>query len=843
MGEVYRARDTRLDRSVAIKILPAGVASYPGTRARFEREAKAISGLTHPNICSLYDVGRQQGIDYLVMEYLEGETLADRIARGPLPLTQVLRYGAEIANALHHAHRRGITHRDLKPGNVMLTASGVKLLDFGLAKLAHPEQVPSPDAPTEAHREALTAEGTIVGTLPYMSPEQIEGKELDARTDIFSLGIILYEMAAGKRPFEGRSAATLAASILSSDPPPQPRISPALDRIIHTALEKDPDQRWQTAHDLARQLQWIAEAQSAPATTVSSTTKRIWPMVAASTAIAIGAGAIAWTAARRFAPSAVPGTRLSVALPAGHDLARSPDATPFAISPDGRSIALSAYQGRKVFLFVRTLDSAALRKLDGTEGASAPFWSSDGRWIGYSARGRLWKVKAAGGTPETICEAFAGAVASWHGDTILMSDRPGGKPHISRVSSKGGQPVQVTNLNAAEGEVRHTFPQLLRDGKHFLYVATMKQAAERRLMLGSLDSAPPIRLARNVSAARVAGDRVLYVRDGNLLAQRFDVSTGLKGDAETIAENVSFFFMTARAEFDVSAKGVLVYSTETSSGRLTVVDRKGDAVRILEEDASVYLLDVAPDGKRAAVSLRTRATGLQDIWIYDLGRGVRDRFTSDPGVETTPVWSPDGRTIVYGEASGSPPRLVKKPVSGSVATVVGGPGTLQTAGSFSADGRSLYYTAVEGREVDVIRLSLDGSNRSELAANVSSSRESDPQASPDGKWLAFISDATGGYEVYVQSLATGDRVRISRAGARFPRWRRDSAELFYVTPDHAVMSVTSPGGNWEDAAISELFRARQSIEAFDALPDGHGFLIAETTPAAADALIHVATGW
>jgi eukaryotic-like serine/threonine-protein kinase len=384
MGEVYRARDTRLERSVAIKILPEGLASDPGVRARFEREAKAISGLMHPNICALYDLGRQNGVDYLVMEYLEGETLASRIARGPLSTTQVLRYGAEIAQALHHAHRRGITHRDLKPGNVMLTSSGAKLLDFGLAKLAHAERVAPHDALTEAQRNPLTAEGTIVGTLPYMAPEQIEGRELDPRSDIFSLGVILYEMATGQRPFGGTSSAALAASILSSDPPSQPAIPPQLDRVIRTALEKEPDQRWQTAHDLARQLRWIGEPSSGSQTIAGPAPKRRWPMIAAGALIAIVAGATVWSLARHFAPSALPSVRLSVALPAGYTLYRSLDSKGFAISGDGGKIVLAAVHGGTRSLFVRTLESAALQKLDGTDGAISPFWSSDGAWIGYS---------------------------------------------------------------------------------------------------------------------------------------------------------------------------------------------------------------------------------------------------------------------------------------------------------------------------------------------------------------------------------------------------------------------------------------------------------------------------
>ncbi|HYR29059.1 MAG TPA: protein kinase [Thermoanaerobaculia bacterium] len=847
MGEVYRARDTRLDRSVAIKVLPATLAANPALRARFEREARAISGLTHANICTLHDVGQQDGIDYLVMEHLEGESLADRLARGPLPPSQVLRYGADIAQALHHAHRRGITHRDLKPGNVMLTTGGAKLLDFGLAKLAS-EHVAAPDAKTVAGMSPLTAEGTIVGTLPYMSPEQIEGKELDARSDIFSLGVMLYEMAAGSRPFSGASAAALAASILSSDPPPQPSISPSLDRVIRTALEKEPDQRFQNAQDLARQLRWISEpsATAQPTMTQSATSAAMrprFPWWAALIVAAIGLGLIGWGVLRRPERSGTRTLRFSIALPAGHTLFRSAEYNSFAISPDGTAIALIAGHEGKRWLFLRSLDSLALRRIDGTEGAMAPFWSPDGAWIAYSTRGKLWKVKLTGGAPQGLCDAGPGVTGTWQGDTILFADLPGGRGVIHRVSAGGGPPAAVTSLNAAEGEGRQMLPHLLPDGRHFLYVVSVNDASERRLMLGSLDSPMRKRIATNVSSAVVAGDRLLYVREGKLLAQPFDAASGATGDPKTIAEDVGYFFMTGRAEFDASPNGVLIYRTNTATGRLLLADRSGAELREMSDAASApYLFAVAPDGKRAAVTVRARATGLMDIWIYDLARGVRDRVTSDPGIETTPAWSPDGRSLVYSQATGGVPVLVHRALSTGATKTLGGPGAFQMMGGFSPDGSTIYYTAREQRVVGIARMTLDGSQKPQMVIDDPSVSEQDPRVSPDGRWLSFTSDASGTAEVYVQDLASGDRMRISNRGGTLARWRGDARELFYVGGGETIFRAT-PRAGWHDVEITQLFRMRNAIEGFDVTPDGQQFLLGEGTSSPYDDLIHVATGW
>ncbi|MEA2236074.1 MAG: eukaryotic-like serine/threonine-protein kinase [Thermoanaerobaculia bacterium] len=482
MGEVYRARDTRLGRTVAIKVLLSGLTASSERRMRFEREARAISALSNPHICALYDIGRDGDTEYLVMEYIEGETLADRIVRGRLPLSQVLRYGTEIAQALQHAHRAGITHRDLKPGNVMITSSGVKLLDFGLAKLANPERSSS-DSDAATMVNPITAEGMVVGTLVYMAPEQLEGRAVDHRSDIFALGCILYEMATGHRPFAGTSRAAITSAILTADPAPvrsiEPSSPPALERIILTALEKNPDDRWQTAQDVARPLRWLSESSTSTeplAVTGAPRTKRGYVIAAAIAAVL--SALLVW-GVTRFASAPIskpPAARLDLVPPAGIQQVPSDDVRNFALSPDGQTLCFTGVQNGTQSIFVRRLDSLAVRKIEGSENGSGPFWSSDGKWIGFSARKKLWKTQAANNAvPEALCDVSpAGASASWVGSTILFYEGPGGRAEIFRISDRGGTPVKVTHLKA--GQLNHGMPLLLPDGRRFFYEVSLAKA-------------------------------------------------------------------------------------------------------------------------------------------------------------------------------------------------------------------------------------------------------------------------------------------------------------------------------------------------------------------------------
>src|SRR5713226_6679005 len=500
MGEVYRARDTRLDRIVAIKVLPAHLADDPERRERFEREARTIASLNHPHICVLHDIGRQDGIDFLVLEYLEGETLAQRLLKGPLPIEQVLQYAIEIADALDKAHRKGITHRDLKPGNIMLTKSGTKLLDFGLAKLKQevaPANVPLSQLPTAS--DALTAEGTIVGTLLYIAPEQLEGKEVDARTDIFAFGAVVYEMATGKKAFEGKSQAGVIGAIMSSEPPPmsslQPMTPPALDRLVKKCLAKEPEKRWQAASDVCDELKWIAEGGSQVGLAMPLVAQRkSRERLALSVAVVLLGAALALAGfeyVRRQAPT--PQTMRFFVLPpetwtlAGMGTVTSGSTAPLSVSPDGRRIAFVAGgPDGKYLLWVRSLDALTAQLLAGTEGASAPFWSPDSTALGFFAGGKLKKIDVAGGPATTLCDAPDNRGGTWSRNGVIVFN-PGNRTMLQKVPASGGVPTAATVLG--QGEIGHYRPSFLPDGRHFLYRASKGSETSGPIYLGSLDSA------------------------------------------------------------------------------------------------------------------------------------------------------------------------------------------------------------------------------------------------------------------------------------------------------------------------------------------------------------------
>jgi serine/threonine protein kinase len=579
MGEVYKAKDTRLDRTVAIKILPSHGAGKPDARQRFEREAKAVSSLNHPHICALYDVGRENGIDYLVMEYLEGETLQARLARGPLPVGEVLRYGVQIAEALAQAHRQGVSHRDLKPSNIVLTKKGAKLLDFGLAKLREP--VTGADGTTLTSRPTeLTQKGTILGTFQYMSPEQLEGKEADARSDIFAFGAVLYEMATGRKAFEGKSQASLIAAIMSSEPPPISSLEsmspPALDRVVKKCLEKDPEDRWQSAQDMASELKWISGAEGSPSSIMTASgalrgksTKRVstreriaWGAAALLLVGVIALGSMHWgeTPPERLM------TRFSVPAPE-KVIFRVPDFP--EVSPDGRWIAFAGLVGAKSQLWIRPLDSLAARALPGTEGALFPFWSPDSRSIGFMAGGKLKRIELAGGAPETIADVPTTGPAAWsRGGVILFS---GQATVLYKVAATGGEVKPATGLDSATQESGHGFPYFLPDGRHFLYV-TSSGGQQRTLYAGSLDSTdrkriiPVERNARYVESPSGGGGYLLLVRGSALIAQPFDAKKQeLSGDAFSLAERLAILDTFAGAPFSASSNGVLAYRTGENS--------------------------------------------------------------------------------------------------------------------------------------------------------------------------------------------------------------------------------------------------------------------------------------
>ncbi len=846
MGEVWRGKDTRLDRSVAVKILPAGFAQDDKRRQRFEREAKTISSLNHPHICTLFDVGHEGDVHFLVMELVEGESLADRLQKGALPLDQVVRFGAQIADALSAAHKQGIVHRDLKPGNVMLTKAGAKLLDFGLARSG----VGLGDAagPTElTEAKPLTAEGTVVGTIQYMAPEQLEGAEADARTDIFALGALVYEMATGRRAFEGKSKTSVIAAILSSQPPPisqlQPVIPPALDHVVSKCLQKDPDERWQSTRDVASELRWIGEAGSRagmPATPSPGRRSReplAW-------ALAGGLGLL-WLL------TLVPATlhwreRASKRLPVRFTVS-PPDQAAFsvfdipAVSPDGRRIVfLTAPAIGSETLWLRELDSLSAQQLPGTEGGSFPFWSPDGRAIAFFAAGELKKLEVAGGTPQTLCKTQGGGGGAWNQNGEILF--AGGAGPIFRVSAAGGEPKPVTTLDESRGETQHRWPSFLPDGRHFLYLARGQQQARNAVFVRSLDGSEPEQLVSADSPAVYATPgRLLYVREGALVSQPFDAANrSLASDALTIAERVAGVAPAGRA-FSVSTSGVLAYRTGANLAQSELVwfDRTGRRLGTLGVPADYTNPALSPDGTRVAVGRRDPKSLARDIWLFELERGTTSRFTFDPADDLGPVFSPDGTRILF-----TSDRKGMRDIYWKAATGVGEDEPVlegersKNVNDCSPDGRFLVYDTGgsvgargAGGLTDLWLAPLTGDRKS-VPLGVRPFTSSQAQISPAGRWIVYSSDESGVQEIYVQDFPSPKgKWKVSTGGGAEARWRRDGRELFYIAEGRMMAVDVRVGGAAFQAGIprvlfeTNLDPGTLGRNRYVVSPDGQRFLM------------------
>jgi serine/threonine protein kinase/Tol biopolymer transport system component len=855
MGEVYRARDTRLERTVAVKILPAQFSSDPVRKQRFEREAKTISSLNHPHICVLHDVGHQDGMDYLVMECVEGETLAKRLERGPLSLDQVLKHGAQIADGLDKAHRSGVVHRDLKPGNIMLTQTGAKLLDFGLAK---PAAAPVSAATLTAVQAApVTEEGTIVGTFQYMSPEQVEGKEVDGRSDIFSLGAVLYEMVTGKRAFEGKSQLSVASAILEKEPEPisavKPMAPPALDHAIKKCLAKLPDERWQSASDLASQLKWIAETGSQAGVTgrVSAGHSRreraAWLLAAALSVLLIGGGAALWQASNKR-PHAM---YFHTSVPfAANDL---------VLSPDGRTLAMVAYseQANNNALWTYEVGSRRTTSLDGTQGATYPFWSPDGKFIGFFADGKLKKVEVSGGQVQVLCDAPNGRGGTWNRDGVIVFT-PEGLGGISRVSSSGGSPVEMTKPDASRFETTHRWPVFLPDGKHFLYLAANfgGKLEHNAIFLGSLDSHETrFLVSTNANAAYAEPGYLLYQRDKTLVAQGFDRRRYvLTGEPHTLSDEVLYFPQVDRAVFSVSSGDVLV--TQTGKGasvsQLTWFDRSGKPAGMVAVPGSYNNVRLSPDGRRVAAEQTDPDGRNTHIWIHEPARSATTRLTFDPSLHQAPIWSPNGRQILYVATRKLSPGLFLKNAdgSGSEEEVVNlGSPDQASAWDWSRDAKHVLFR--KGNELWF----LSWPERIAKPLLQAKWTVRNAQFSPDGRWMAYASNETGNMEVYVSPFPSGNgKWQVSSAGGQEPRWRQDGKELFYMSADGKMMAVAvKTGASFEAASPVALFQThrRQPISAadvfsYDVSGDGQRFLIItkvdEANPAPLSVLLNWASG-
>jgi eukaryotic-like serine/threonine-protein kinase len=850
MGEVYRARDTRLDRTVAIKVLSSQLASDPQFRQRFDREARAISALDHPHICSLYDVGEQipstsavpdpaaapaQPIAFLVMQYLEGETLADRLLTGALPLEQALEYAIQIADALDKAHRAGIVHRDLKPGNIMLTKAGVKLLDFGLAKAATPiASAGLSMLPTTA--PGLTAQGAILGTLQYMAPEQLEGRETDARTDIFAFGAVLHEMVTGKRVFEGRSQASLISAIMSAQPATvsslQPLAPTALDHIVARCLAKDVDERWQSAHDLKLQLAWIAEGKSSGPSQTTSATRRsrepiAWSIAALALLAAVGlAGMLVWQRDREL-----PARASQFAILPPDDARFTADIGGQAISPDGRQIVfVAAKSAEPKRLWLRALDVLIPRPLEGTEDANVPFWSPDGRSIAFFADGKLKRLDLDGGAPQTLADAPFGLGGSWsQNGTILFT--PNLASPVFRVPAAGGTPVPVTRFDQRKGDFLHGAPSFLPDGNHFLFSASSQQPG---VYVGSLETEQITRVLPSETDAVFAAGHLLFVRGSTLMAQPFDAERlTVSGNPSRVIENVSRFITTVGVSASANRELVIRPASAVRS-ELVWFNRLGARAGVAAPAGEYGEFALSPDESQVAFDRGDVSGQLPDIWLLDLRRGGTSRLTTNPGVDNVPIWSWDGRTVAYASIHGPGLDIYQRPANQSASEQLllklDAPPIMFPA-DWSSDGRHLaYYRTDPKNRNDVWVLPLFG-DRKPFPLIQTEFNEWQAQFSPDGKWISYVSDESGASQVYVQAFPMqSGKVPISTTGGTQPRWSRDGKELFYLAPDRKLMAVTvKAGATFEVESPRPLFQTTLDPSAFRQAyavsADGNRFLL------------------
>ena len=847
MGEVYRARDLKLKREVAIKILPEEFSRDPERISRFQREAEVLASLNHPNIAAIYDVQEASDSRYLVLELVEGETLAERIARGPIPPEEALTIAVQICEALESAHERGVVHRDLKPANVKITpAHKVKVLDFGLAKAME-------KAPTDAtlSNSPTLLSGTmgrmIIGTAGYMSPEQAKGFTADARSDVFSFGCVLYEMLTGKQSFHGETVSEIVASLLIRDPDftTLPRnLNPRLQEVLQCCLSKNPRNRWHSAADIRIELEYVALRPYRKR--VSAGNNRRYRLLALSlaTVIAVAAALIA------VRPSKIADeVRLDITTPA------TSDPISLAISPDGRRVAFVATQEGKSTLLMRELGSSAVRALPGTNGAIFPFWSPDGNSIGFFADDKLKRIDISGGLPRILAVATAARGGTWTSDgTIVYAPAVG---PLYRIPAGGGERVQITTLAASVQS--HRFPQMLPDGSHFLFYGA-GSVAVAGVYVGSLDGAKPKRLvSSNTTGIYHSSGYLLFVLQGTLLAQRLDLGKlEVRGDPIAVADSVAgdaSFFGSAFA----SANGAIVYRQGSGLGlrRLVWFDRTGKEIGSVggPDPGGQLAPEISPDEKSIAV--QRIVDGNLDVWVIDALKGLRSRLTSDPAQDLYPIWSPDGRSIVFGSTRNGPYNLYRRLAidAGDEELLLPSAQSTQPA-DWSADGKFILYREIDAKNgYDLRALPTQGEDRRPIPVAVSSVDELEGQFSPNVRWVAYTSNFTGGSEIYIAPFGhSGGRQKVSRDGGVQPRWRHDGSELFYIAPDNSLMSVTItnlPDGELEAALPVSLFHTRLSSSAHVGSPkqqyavsrDGQRFLMLVSPDDATPSPVTVILNW
>jgi serine/threonine protein kinase/Tol biopolymer transport system component len=839
MGNVYRARDTRLGRDVAIKV------SKEQFSERFEREARAVAALNHPHICQLYDVG----LDYLVMEFVDGQPL-----KGPLPLELALKYAAQICDAVDAAHRKGIIHRDLKPANILVAKSGIKLLDFGLAKRSF-----QPAATDATATIALTHECTILGTPQYMAPEQLEGKEADVRSDIFAIGALFFEMVTGKRAFDGVSRASVIAAILERDPPSAADVvPPVLERVLRRCLSKDPDERWQTVRDLRAALVLVAE----PQTPVRPVRTRPLPWIVA-TSLAILALIAVWSPRRaNFRPGGEV-VRFTIYPPQGTVFTGAGNTTvsvpQFALSPDGRAIAFSAgADTTSPMLWLRSFKEVTAHPLPGTEGAFAPFWSPDSGWMAFFAEGKLKKIPAGGGAVQVLAEGVPDARgATWgRDDTILFAS---GLSPIFRVSAAGGPVASVTKMDASRHEASHRWPQFFPDDLHFFY--TVRGGEKSGLFVGSLDGKTKKFLVPAYSTVAYAPPGYLLSLDGDaLLGRRFDPDRlEIGGQPFTVAERVGRT-TSGDVAVSVSPAGVLAYAGAfLRRGRLTWFDRSGHLLDSIPNEGDYTDFRLSPDDTRLAASLIDPKANYPDIWLTDLTRGSTSRSTFGPMINASPVWSPDGARLIFRTNRKGLIEFYQKSALGGgneepvlpleAQLAAGMPSVSLVPTDWSPDGRNIIYIVSEASSGYALWLLPLATNAKPLRLLGLSSDNLHANFSPNGRLVAYSSNESGRFQVYVQTFPLSERKwQVSTNGGYEPRWRGDGGEIYYLSEDRKLMAVpVSAGPSFDVPKVLFQTRVPEGVEAFRThyVPtrDGRRFLVNTQTSDPAPNPITVVLNW
>ncbi len=851
MGEVYRARDSRLGRDVAIKVLPPNFSADPDRLRRFEQEARAASALNHPNILTIYDIGKHDAGPYVVSELLEGETLRERMGGTALPQRKVVEYALQIASGLAAAHDKGIVHRDLKPENIFITNDGrVKILDFGLAKLMAPvEKEPQTEAPT---LRVDTEPGIIIGTAGYMSPEQVRGSVPDHRSDIFAFGAVFYEMLAGKRAFKGESKLDTMSAILREDPSGlmdvNQRIGPGLERIVRHCLEKNPAQRFNSARDLAFAIEALSDSSSTPAQqfdTVVRASRQIrrrellaWSVVAVA---AVVVGVLLLILYSRVSETPEPEAARFLIYP--------PEKTTFQgagdyVSPDGRRLLFTATgaDGKRT-LWVRTIDSLTAQALPGTDDAAQPFWSPDSRFIGFFAGGKLKKIEVSGGSVQVLADAQAARGGTWSTDGAIVFS-PAVADGLYRVADAGGPATRITTLDTAKFQTSHCWPFFLPDGKHFIYLTRNSQRQNSAIYTGSIDSKESKLVVNSDAGAAYAEPGYLFfVRERSLMAQPFDADKmKLTGDPVPVVEQIGYSATTARALFSVSNTGVLAYRGNIPlNGQLTWYDQSGKQLEKVGTVGDFLGFSLSPDQKRVVVSRLDPETGSYDLWMIELGRGTSSRFTFDQTNETFPVWSPDGSRIAFGSNKFGPTDLFQKSSNGAGSDELLFKSTnLKAPNDWSPDGRTILYNEFDPKtNSDLWVLPLGGDPKPSPVMQTPFG-ETNGRFSPDGKWIAYESNESGPGQIYVQGFPTGGKTQVSTLGGFQPRWRGDGKELFYIGPDKKLMAVEIKvdANGIQAGAPRSLFDLRignlPGSPYYDVTHDGQRFLISvvgeETTP-------------